>query len=119
MRGHIYVYFREYSMKSICYNYFTQIAAIHEHADNIRTVGLGEIIAVLNGVDFRTRHNDFRLNMPHTESTEFHAFEPIPFPPVPPEVLQHGNNITEQVLYVLLLIPIPLAHRHHDCSITR
>ena len=47
-------------------NYFSdthgnsrRLLSIHEHANNIRTVGLGEFIAVLNGVEFRTRHNDY------------------------------------------------------------
>ena len=34
--------------------------AIHNHANNERTVGMGEFVAVLNGVEFRTRHNDYR-----------------------------------------------------------
>ena len=48
-------------------NYFSEthsggsMAAIHDHANNIRTVGMGEFVAVLNGVEFRTRHNDYRL----------------------------------------------------------
>ena len=42
-----------------------RLMSIHEHANNIRTVGLGEFIAVLNGVEFRTRHNDYRLSIYH------------------------------------------------------
>lgn len=74
-------------------NYFSEahgdagrLLAIHEHANNVRTVGLGEFIAVLNGVEFRTRHNDFRTFMPSRTSKEYHKTEPIPFPAVPPEV---------------------------------
>ena len=50
-------------------NYFSathsanSMAAIHDHANNIRTVGMGEFVGVLNGVEFRTRHNDYRLYM--------------------------------------------------------
>lgn len=62
------------------------IAAIHEHSNNLRTVGMGEYIAVLNGVEFRTRHNDYRLYMPHRTDPRYGKWEPIPFPPVPPEV---------------------------------
>jgi hypothetical protein len=62
-------------------------AAIHDHANYINTIGLGEFIAVLNGWEFRTRHNDYKLVMPSLSSTEYHATEPIPFPDVPPEVL--------------------------------
>ncbi|XP_031572205.1 uncharacterized protein LOC116306312 [Actinia tenebrosa] len=64
----------------------TRLVAIHDHSNNDRTVGLGEFVAVLNGVEFRTRHNDYRLYMPHRTSKELHAVEDIPFPDVPPEV---------------------------------
>ena len=37
------------------------ITALHDHSNDIRTIGLGEFIAVLNGVEFRTRRNDFLL----------------------------------------------------------
>ena len=74
-------------------NYFSdthgnsrRLMSIHEHANNIRTVGLGEFIGVLNGVEFRTRHNDYRLYMANKTSKDYHATEPIPFPEVPPEV---------------------------------
>ena len=49
-------------------------------------LGLGELNAVLNGVEFRTRHNDFSMTMPSRKSTDFHATEEIPLPDVPPEV---------------------------------
>ncbi len=64
------------------------VANMHNHANNIRTVGLGELVVVLNGVEFQTRHNDFRLYMKSTTTTGF-AADPIeiPFPSVPPEVL--------------------------------
>ncbi|KAI0230665.1 hypothetical protein LSAT2_019023, partial [Lamellibrachia satsuma] len=42
----------------------SSVASIHDHSNNVRTVGLGEFIAVLNGVEFRTRHNDYGLRMP-------------------------------------------------------
>ena len=32
------------------------VAGIHNHVTNKRTVGLGEMVVVLNGVQFRTRH---------------------------------------------------------------
>ena len=57
---------------------------------------MGEIIAVLNGVEFRTRHNDYRLYMPSTTSTKYGLVEDIPFPEVPPEVLQQPT-IPDQV----------------------
>ena len=71
--------------------------SIHDHANNIRTVGLGEFVAVLNGVEFRTRHNDYRLFMPHTTSDQWHDVEPIPFPKAPPEVtsLEPDDQVAE------------------------
>ena len=60
--------------------------AIHDHSNNIRTVGMGEFIGVLNGIEFRTRHNDYRLYMPHRTSKEYHETEEVPFPDVPPQV---------------------------------
>ena len=67
-------------------------AAIHNHANNIRTVGMGEVAVVMNGVTFRTRHNDYRLNQAHRTSAEFGAYEPVEFPPVPPSVSVPNNT---------------------------
>ncbi|KAJ7378069.1 hypothetical protein OS493_024731 [Desmophyllum pertusum] len=74
-----------------------RLLAIHEHANNIRTVGLGEFIGVLNGVEFRTRHNDYRLFMASTTSKDYHATEEIPFPDVPPEVTNKAT-VDEQIV---------------------
>ena len=72
------------------------IAAIHEHANNIRTVGMGEFIGVMNGVEFRTRHNDYRLKQPHPNSTKYHETSDIEFPEVPPAVLEK-TTVGEQI----------------------
>ena len=64
---------------------------IHDHANNIRTVGMGEFIAIMNGVEFRTRHNDYRLKQAHSTDTKIHATEDIPFPDVPEAVLNAGD----------------------------
>lgn len=64
----------------------TQVFSVHDHTNHLRTVGLGEFTAVLNGVEFRTRHNDYMLRMPHATSADYHAVQDIPFPPVPPAV---------------------------------
>lgn len=63
-----------------------KVAAIHDHSNYKTTLGMGEIIAVMNGVEFRTRHNDYKMNMPSTTSLSYGATEPVPFPEVPPEV---------------------------------
>ncbi|CAH1776259.1 unnamed protein product [Owenia fusiformis] len=62
-------------------------ASCHDHSNHKRTLGMGEFEAVLNGVEFRTRHNDYLLRMPSRTSSEYHATEDIPFPEVPPSVL--------------------------------
>ncbi|KAL8591096.1 hypothetical protein ACOMHN_058749 [Nucella lapillus] len=67
------------------------IGAMHNHANNIRTVGLGDFIANLNGVQFRTRHNDYGLKMPSRTETGYHAVEDLPFPEVPPAVLSKAS----------------------------
>jgi len=59
----------------------------HDHSNIDRTVGSGEFIAVLNGVEFRTRHNDYKMVMPSKVSKAYQATENIPYPGVPPEVL--------------------------------
>ena len=72
------------------------VASIHDHANNIRTVGMGEFIGVLNGVEFRTRHNDYRLKQPHSIGSGYHQTEDIEFPEVPPEVLEL-ETVEEQI----------------------
>jgi len=73
------------------------VAAIHDHANNERTIGLGELTAVLNGFEFQTRHNDYRLYMPHRTSKNLNAFDRVPFPGVPPEV-SSKTTIDDQVI---------------------
>jgi hypothetical protein len=78
------------------------VMAIHDHSNNWRTVGLGEFVAVLNGVEFRTRHNDYALKMPHSTKAGFGEMEDIPYPDVPPSVLEAGSvdaQITEMREY--------------------
>ena len=71
------------------------IAAVHEHANYDRTVGLGEFVAVMNGVEFRTRHNDYKLRMPSPHDKGYYKMEDIPFPDVPPSVLSK-HTVAEQ-----------------------
>jgi hypothetical protein len=67
------------------------VANIHNHADHQRTVGMGELQCVLNGVEFWTRHNDYTLRMPSNSSTDYHAVEDIEYPEVPPSVTAAGS----------------------------
>uniref|UniRef100_A0A0B7AYD4 Uncharacterized protein n=1 Tax=Arion vulgaris TaxID=1028688 RepID=A0A0B7AYD4_9EUPU len=71
--------------------------ACHDHSDYDRTIGLGEMSVVLNGVAFRTRHNDYELVQPSRTSSLQHAVEDIPFPDVPPEVL-NKPTVSDAVL---------------------
>ena len=72
------------------------IAAIHDHSNYDRTVGMGELNVVINGIDFRTRHNDYKLKMPHRTSKTYGAMEDIPFPDVPPSV-KNKHTVAEQI----------------------
>lgn len=69
---------------------------MHDHANNRETIGMAEIAAVLNGVEFWTRHNDYALRMPST-TRDYHATDLVPFPDVPPAVLAKGT-VEEQIV---------------------
>ncbi|XP_059158289.1 uncharacterized protein LOC131942427 [Physella acuta] len=71
-------------------------SGIHDHSQTANTLGMGEVTAVLNGVQFRTSHNDFQLRRPSTTSRTWLETEPIPPPPVPPSVLSL-SNVTEAI----------------------
>merc|ERR1712179_418434 len=77
-----------YTLNSVC--------SVHDHSNYDRTVGMGEFIGVLNGVEFRTRHNDYKLRMPSHTSKDYHALDDIPFPDVPPSVLAK-HTVAEQI----------------------
>jgi len=83
-------------------NYFSNthsggsFCAIHDHSNNIRTVGMGEFVGVLNGIEFRTRHNDFRLYKPVKDDSTYHKTENIEFPGVPQAVLDK-DTVDEQI----------------------
>ena len=51
----------------------------------------------MNGVEFRTRHNDYKLRMPSKTKNTYNALEDLPFPDVPPSVLSK-HNISEQIV---------------------
>lgn len=71
-------------------------SSIHDHTNNIRTVGMGEFIGVINGVQFRTRHNDYRLYQPVANDKTYHKVEDVKFPGVP-DVFK-GMTIDEQIV---------------------
>ena len=69
----------------------TAYLAIHGHYNHIRTIGMGEVQVVMNGIEFRTHHNDFSVTQPHPQSSAFQAIQPIAFPEVPLEVTARAN----------------------------
>ncbi len=71
--------------------------SIHNHPNHIATVGIGEFQAVLNGVEFTTRHNDYRLREPSKTEKTYGKTSLIDLPDVPPSVLSHGSNLTGQI----------------------
>ncbi|KAH9496529.1 hypothetical protein Btru_043283 [Bulinus truncatus] len=63
----------------------TGVGGVHDHSDYIRLLGMGEVSAVINGVEFRTRHNDYRLTQKSGNRT-FLTMKDIPYPSVPESV---------------------------------
>ncbi|XP_069131371.1 uncharacterized protein [Argopecten irradians] len=70
--------------------------SIHDHTNYDRTIGMGEFNAVMNGVEFRTRHNDYKLRMPSENSTDFNRLQDVPFPEVPPSV-KAKHSVPDQI----------------------
>lgn len=52
---------------------------------------MGEFIGVMNGNEFRTRHNDYSLRKPVSNDKTFNKVENIEFPDVPPSVLNKAT----------------------------
>jgi len=74
------------------------INSIHDHSQNSYTVGMGEVVTVMNGVEFRTRHNDYPMRQPHPTKGNYQMTDFIEFPPVPPAVLEKerlGDQVKE------------------------
>ncbi|XP_061197775.1 uncharacterized protein LOC133205898 [Saccostrea echinata] len=71
-------------------------SAIHSHPNYKDVIGFGEVNAVLNGVEFRTRHNDYSLEMPSLHKANYHLTEKIPYPQVPPSVTAK-HTVPEQI----------------------
>jgi len=65
-------------------------SAMHNHPDNARKLGLGQIVTVMNGVESRTGHGDYYL-------THDGSMVDIPFPEVPPEVTSQPD-VNSQII---------------------
>lgn len=48
-------------------------SAVHSHPNYKDVIGFGEVNVVLNGVEFRTRHNDYSLEMPSHHANGYHV----------------------------------------------
>ena len=72
------------------------VMAIHDHSDYRSMAGMGELNMMMNGVEFKTRHNDFNLKRPSTTDSSYNAVEEIEFPGVPPAVTDLPN-VEDQV----------------------
>ncbi|XP_012943750.2 uncharacterized protein LOC106013207 [Aplysia californica] len=57
---------------------------------------MGPMLAVMDGIEFRTGHNDYRLQMPSKTSRDFGDVQDIKFPRVPPEITAH-KNVEDQI----------------------
>ena len=91
-------------------------ANIHDHSDHRWTCGMGEVEAVINGVEFQTRHNDFSLIQPSTESSDWHAKQYIESPGVPPSVTSAGSvegQVAEMKEYFRAFATQNVSHRDY------
>ena len=62
------------------------VMTMHDHSNYRATLGMAELNVVMNGVDFKTRHNDYALVQPARDDSTYNALDEIEFPDVPPEV---------------------------------
>ena len=82
------------------------VNAIHDHANFKHVCGMGEIVAVLNGVEFRTRHNDYGLRMPSTTTAIYNRAAAYWIPPSPRHRLgkvhtRRTDQGNEEILYTI------------------
>ncbi|KAK3751095.1 hypothetical protein RRG08_019304 [Elysia crispata] len=91
-------------------------ASLYDRPTSKETMGFGEVIAVINGVEFRTHRTDYSLVMPHRTSSGFLDTEPIPRSPVPPSVLSKGTvqaQIEEMAEYFRAFKTQNTTHRNY------
>lgn len=63
----------------------------HNHVSYYRLVGMGEFGAILNGIQFYSRHNDPDIYAPAKNTQDYYANSQISYPPVPPSVRNAGS----------------------------
>ena len=71
---------------------------------------MGELEVILNGVQFRTRHNDYSLKQKSSTSPNYNAVEEIEFPDIPKAVskLCYEAKYTHIYIYIYIYIYIIL-----------
>jgi len=73
------------------------ILASHDHPNFHRKMGLGEFGAVLNGIRFDTRHNDYKIMKPAANANAlYNELEEVDYPDVPQSVLDQPT-VEEQI----------------------
>ena len=78
---------------------------------------MGELMVAMNGVEFRTRHNDYKLRMPCRNCTDYNKIEDIPFPDVPPSVLAKSNlTVSMCVVCVYIVCIMCEVFEYYVCS---
>ena len=63
---------------------------MHDHCDRRGLVGFPEVDVVMNGIEFKTRHENYRLIRPKRRGTNV-QYQDMIYPQVPPEVLAKGS----------------------------
>ncbi|XP_064645150.1 uncharacterized protein LOC135498698 [Lineus longissimus] len=95
----------------------SSLAAMHNHANHIYTLGMGEVTAVINGHEFRTRHNDYQLRRRRDTGTgHYMSTAEIDLPEVPESVLNFTNvddQIAEMREYFVAFAASNITHRDY------
>jgi len=71
------------------------VNSLHNHNNNRRTVGMGEVGVVMNGVFFRTRHNDYSLSQASPDSSQY-GLSVYVDPPEVPLAVSEKETVLEQ-----------------------
>ena len=86
---------------SCCIHLGARTASIHDHSNYDDLLGFGEVVVVLNGVEFRTRHNDYHLIKPSTKTRKYHRTEKFAFPEVPQAVSSQCTHFVNDLWSIM------------------
>ena len=87
--------------QACCIHLGTRATSIHDHSNYDDLLGFGEVVVVLNGVEFRTRHNDYHLIKPSTTTRKYHRTEKIAFPEVPQAVSSQCTHFVNDLWSIM------------------